>query len=403
MIDRYFDNVVWELTLHCNARCLHCGSAAGVDRQDNLTDEEILRVCDELGQAGCRKVTLIGGEVFLHRAWRDIVSRLNQNNIEIAIVTNAFLLNEEKIKFLAENGVTTVGISLDGACAEKHDKIRNFPGMFNRIFELGQYFQKYNLLTAAITTVTALNVLDLHEFLPLLQDSFFNGWQMQIGSPYGRMSEDISLSSLEYYVTGMLLACYQRRISQTKLDIIGMHDFGYYSDVIPNSVNIYNDNWHGCPAGKYVMGIRSNGKVLGCLSIYNDKYIDADLREKSVLEIWEDENFSKWNQRCNRIKELTGFCAECPYAPACCAGCSSTCDSYTQSMGRNPMCYYAIEVKYKNNENTDEYSTVLRDLTNSRITDDGKVQFKNGTYINQEYISKLHDEHIRKLLSQLVA
>ena len=67
------------------------------------------------------------------------------------------------------------------------------------------------------------------------------------------------------------------------------------------------------------------------------------------------------------------------------------------------MCYYAIEVKYKNNENTDEYSTVLRDLTNSRITDDGKVQFKNGTYINQEYISKLHDEHIRKLLSQLVA
>lgn len=402
MMDRYLDNVVWELTLHCNARCVHCGSAAGYDRSDNLSIDEMLRVCDELADAGCRKVTLIGGEVFLHPAWRDIVSRLNKNSIEVAIVTNGFLLNEERIKFLAENGVATIGISLDGACAEKHDKIRNFPGMFNRIFDLGQYFKKYNLSTVAITTVTALNVLDLHEFIPLLQDSFFDGWQMQIGSPYGRMSEDISLSNLEYYVTGMFLACMQRRIPQGMLDIVGMHDFGYYSDVIPNSVNVYNDNWHGCPAGKYVMGIRSNGKVLGCLSIYNDDYIDADLREKSVSEIWEDDNFSKWNQRCNRIKDLTGFCAKCPYAMACCAGCSSTCDSYSKKMGENPMCYYAIETKYKNTEQNDEYSEVLRNLTNSTITDDGKVQFADGTYLNQEYISKLQDEHIKKLLRQLI-
>lgn len=402
MYDRYLDNVVWELTLRCNARCVHCGSAAGQDRRDNLTNEELLRICDELADAGCRKVTLIGGETFLHPAWREIVSRLHKHNIDIAIVTNGFLLNEEKIKFLSENGIETIGISLDAPTANKHDDIRRFPGMFNRIFELGKYFKQYNVPTVAITTVTALNVLDLHGFVPLLQDSFFDGWQLQIGSPYGRMQENISLSDLEYYVTGMLLACYQRRVPCSKLDITGMHDFGFYSDVIPDSVNVYNNNWHGCPAGKYVMGIRSNGKVLGCLSIYNDDYIDGDLREKSVKDIWEQEDFCSWNSRFNRVKNLTGVCKDCPYAVSCCAGCSSICDSYTKTMGENPLCYYAIEQKYKNTKNTDLMSVVLRDLTNSKITDDGRILFSNNTYLDDKYVSNISDVRIKQLLNQLV-
>ncbi|MDO4424115.1 MAG: radical SAM protein [Pseudomonadota bacterium] len=402
MIERYLDNVVWELTLRCNARCLHCGSAAGQDREDNLTVEEMLRVCDELAQAECRKVTLIGGETFLHPAWRDIVSRLHQNNIEISIVTNGFLLNEERIKFLAENGVTTVGLSLDGTTAEKHDTIRNFPGMFKRIFDLGQYFEQYNLLAVAITTVTSLNILELQGFIPLLKDSFFSAWQLQIGSPYGRMSEDLSLSSLEYYVTGMLLACYQRRIPQSQLEIVGMHDFGYYSDVIPNSVNVYNDNWHGCPAGRYVMGIRSNGKVVGCLSVYNDDYIDGDLRKKTLKEIWDDENICTWNNRVERSKKLTGHCKDCPYAFACCAGCSSICDSYTKTVHENPLCYYAIESKYKNCTGTDTYSCVLRDLTNSKITEDGRIMFANNKYLDIDYVAGIPDDHIKELLKQLI-
>ena len=75
---KYLDNIVWELTLRCNAKCSHCGSAAGVDRQDNLTNDELLRVCDELAEVRCKKVTLIGGEVFLHPLWCEIVKRLSE-------------------------------------------------------------------------------------------------------------------------------------------------------------------------------------------------------------------------------------------------------------------------------------------------------------------------------------
>ena len=71
-------------------------------------------------------------------------------------------------------------------------------------------------------------------------------------------------------------------------------------------------------------------------------------------------------------------------------------------MNENPMCYYAIENKYKNTVNTDEYSTVLRDLTNSKITEDGKILFADNNYLDNKYISNISDERIKSLLSQLI-
>ena len=52
-ITRHLDNIVWELTLRCNAKCSHCGSAAGVDRRDNLTADEIMQLFKQITAKGC--------------------------------------------------------------------------------------------------------------------------------------------------------------------------------------------------------------------------------------------------------------------------------------------------------------------------------------------------------------
>lgn len=146
MQKRYLDNAVWELTLRCNASCIHCGSAAGKDRKDNLTAVEIFRVCDELAKEGCRQITLIGGEMFLHPLWREIIKKLNANGIMPTIVTNAISLDKEKVAFLAENGIVTVGISLDGATAKVHDSIRRVPGLYKKIFALSFPFKNVKVV-----------------------------------------------------------------------------------------------------------------------------------------------------------------------------------------------------------------------------------------------------------------
>ncbi len=55
-------NCTWELTLRCNLRCRHCGSAAGKCRKGEISLERALRLCKELKELGTREVTLIGGE-----------------------------------------------------------------------------------------------------------------------------------------------------------------------------------------------------------------------------------------------------------------------------------------------------------------------------------------------------
>src|SRR5262249_54839548 len=56
---------VWEITLACNLRCVHCGSRAGKARPNELTTAEALDLVEQLADLGVAEVSLIGGEAFL--------------------------------------------------------------------------------------------------------------------------------------------------------------------------------------------------------------------------------------------------------------------------------------------------------------------------------------------------
>lgn len=393
-------NAVWELTLRCNAHCVHCGSSAGIDRKDNLTDNEIMRVCDELAKLKCKTVALIGGEVFLHNLWKEIVQKLRSSGIEVQIITNALSLNSDKIRFLSEQKIETLGISLDGSNSALHDGIRNVPGIFKHIMSLSADINKNLLPTIAITTVTHKNILDLPNLMELVADSFFCSWQIQVGQPFGRLEENMVLSELEFYVAGIFIALMQKRY-KGKFAILGMHDWGYYSKVIPNSVNVYNKNWHGCPAGRHVLGIRSNGKVVGCLSIYDDNYLEGDLRERSLEEIWNSEEFCSWNKPYNKYKKLQGACKDCEYALACCAGCCGSAISQTGNEFSVKQCFHQIEKKYQNYSGAEATGILLKELVNGKILDDGYFQLENGTVLNKNTKFTVNDSYCQKLLDIL--
>lgn len=389
--------------MRCNARCVHCGSAAGIDRKDNLSDDEILRVCDQLAEIKCQKVTLIGGEMFLHPAWRKIVKKLSAYGINVAVVTNGLLLNDDNVKFLADNKVSVIGISLDGPNAGIHDGIRNVSGLFKKIMALEECIRQNNIPTVAITTVTNLNIDYLAEFRNMLLSSYFNGWQIQVGAPFGRMKQDISLNEFEYYLLGIFLSSTQKLIPQRQLDILGMHCIGYYSKLIPNTVSNYQTNWKGCPGGKYVMGIRSNGKVVGCLSIYNDDFIEGDLREKPLSEIWREKAFCQWNRRIIRYKNLKGFCKECSFGIACCAGCSGMAQAYANDVGEARFCFHKTESKYENYIGNDPYSLLMRKLVNGKITDAGQLLLEGAQPLTDNFINGLNlSDRQKKQLKMLI-
>ena len=89
---------VWELTLACCFGCRYCGSAGGRARADELSTAECLDTADQLAELGCRRVSLIGGEVFLRRDWAQIAGRLTGRGAAVAVITNGALLYDAEMR-----------------------------------------------------------------------------------------------------------------------------------------------------------------------------------------------------------------------------------------------------------------------------------------------------------------
>ncbi len=88
---------VWELTLACCFSCRYCGSKAGHARENELTTEECLSVACQLADMGCRRVSLIGGEVFMRPDWPAIAQALTERKVKVSIITNGYLFGKDLI------------------------------------------------------------------------------------------------------------------------------------------------------------------------------------------------------------------------------------------------------------------------------------------------------------------
>lgn len=112
-----------ELTLACCFTCRYCGSSGGRARADELNTQECLDVARQLRELGGRRVSLIGGEVFMRRDWEKIVAALTGRGIRTCIITNGWLFSWENIRTLKNREIESVAVSLDGS-RQVHDCYR---------------------------------------------------------------------------------------------------------------------------------------------------------------------------------------------------------------------------------------------------------------------------------------
>lgn len=378
--------VVWELTLKCNAKCIHCGSSAGCDRHNNLTFDQAKSVVKQLDEIGCGVLTLIGGEYFLYSQWKELLAELSKTKIKIGIVTNALALNEEKLNFLKKMNVRGIGVSIDGAKAKTHDYIRQVLGCYEHAWKMVKLARSKEIPTTVITTINKLNVVELKEFRELMIKNHCTAWQIEHTNLFGRMKKELSLDEFGFYCCGIFAAQTIKKYAKKGLKLFCMHNFGFYSKTIPNHVP--NRYWTGCMAGRRNLGIRSDGSVLGCLSLYDDKYIEGNVKEKPIAEIRKDKCFCSWNHRLEKFKNLTGYCEDCPFGLICLGGCEA-CTPTQQ------MCYYAIEKKWKENTPHNSVDEILKELTQGHMDKEGNFYLANGTKLTDEFVNtlKLDDYH----------
>lgn len=330
---------VWELTLRCNMRCLHCGSVAGKARKNELSIEECFRVADELLGLGCRQIAFIGGEIFFYRGWEKVARRMSDGGALVNIITNAYSLGDEEIAQIKEANLSNVGISLDGM-EKNHDLIRGKKGAYQRVLSAFKRLNQAGIPIAVVTSLLDFNVADLEQIHDLLAAHPVEIWQLQIVTGMGNMA-----GRQEYLLhparIGEITNFIREKRRAGALRVYAGDDIGYFDEnevylrSRPGTISV----WNGCQAGMRVVGIDSAGNVKGCESIYSDKFIEGNLREESLTDIWTKEGNFAYNRNFE-VSMLTGACASCDKGSICRGGCRGSSYFSSGSLFESRYCSY---------------------------------------------------------------
>lgn len=119
--------VGFELTPLCNFRCKMCyirlDRAQQEARSPLLTSAQWLDIANQACDMGALYVTLTGGEVFTRPDFREIYEGFCNLGCMISILTNGYLIDDEKIKWLSEYPFTKLRVSLYGASNDIYKRI----------------------------------------------------------------------------------------------------------------------------------------------------------------------------------------------------------------------------------------------------------------------------------------
>src|SRR6202451_962215 len=95
----------------CNLSCAYCNEYDKVSKPVPL--EEMFRRIDHLGRLGTAMIGISGGEPLTHPELDDIVRRMRRTGAIAGMITNGYLLNQERIERLNRAGLDHMQISID--------------------------------------------------------------------------------------------------------------------------------------------------------------------------------------------------------------------------------------------------------------------------------------------------
>lgn len=331
----HLKSCVWEITLACCFSCQYCGSGGGIARPNELSTQECIQVAHQLGALGCRRVSLIGGEVFMRRDWAEIVHALTAQGIRVSIITNGFLFTPALLRALAHCGVESVAVSIDGP-ERIHDKYRQ-PGSYHRAVKAIGALHAAGIPVSIISTLNTETAGLLEEFYSTVSSWPIAAWQLQACSPMG----NAAAAGIDYaFDPAPVMQFVMRHQASAPFLFVLADNIGYFSE---DEGYLRGDcsgmtPFPGCAAGLSSIGIDSIGNVRGCESMYDDRFIEGNLRERTLADIWNDPAAFSYNRRFTP-DQLTGHCSGCAYGAYCAGGCRSYNYFVHGKLYESPMCH----------------------------------------------------------------
>src|SRR5436305_12567171 len=104
----------------CNLACAYCNEYD--DFSKPVAKELMFSRIDHLGKLGTSIIVISGGEPLLQPELDEIIARIRQNGIIAGMITNGYLLTEERIERLNRAGLEHLQISIDNVMPDEVSK-----------------------------------------------------------------------------------------------------------------------------------------------------------------------------------------------------------------------------------------------------------------------------------------
>jgi SynChlorMet cassette radical SAM/SPASM protein ScmE len=344
-----------SLTGRCNLKCRYCFYADEMTALSDMPAERWHDLFEELGRLGVQNVCLSGGEVFTRPDLFELIDGVIANKMRYSILTNGTLITEDTLKAF-ENGkrclrLSSIQVSIDGSCAEIHDKSRP-PKSFDRALRGLRLLKQANFPVTVRVTVNRANVNDLPNVARLLlEDIGLGGFSTneadQMGSArcYG---DSTVLTRSERKQAMETLARlnkeFEGRISATAGPLATASQFAEIEEAHAQGKTGTPGRGTLCACGGVFskLAILHDGTIVPCNML--PKLVMGVFGHQSLAEVWRNSPAINVVRYRRQIPMLSlSACEGCSYAGFCSGGCPGSVMARSGRLNaRDPLVCYRI-------------------------------------------------------------
>lgn len=191
----------YEVTLACDLACKHCrASAQEQPHPDELSTVAAKSLLDQVAAFPRRPTPVFtGGDPLKRPDLIELIRHAVSIGLQPALTPSATpLATFEAFERVRNAGITSLGISLDGAAATTHDAFRGFDGSFHRTMQMLDDARSLEMQVQVNTTITRRNVAQVDAIAELLATKGIAMWSVFFLVPVGRGVEEQRISPDEY-------------------------------------------------------------------------------------------------------------------------------------------------------------------------------------------------------------
>jgi radical SAM protein with 4Fe4S-binding SPASM domain len=329
--------VFWNLTNRCNLSCKHCYSQSDPQcrTEEELTTTEALALIDDLAGMGVPLLLFTGGEPLMREDIWELADHAALKGIKTALSTNGTLITAEVAGKIKKSGIEYAGISLDGACAETHDRFRNSPGSFQRSVAAFARCREAGVRCGVRVTLTQENYDELESLVDLARTLGASRFCLYWLVPCGRGRDAYERLQLGHGEVTEALSLLYRKAKEADPEAMEFLTVDAPQDCIhllqsmerdrspdlADAQNLLKSLNGGCSAGDRVANIDPWGNVYPCQFARSPDFFIGNVRERPFSGIWADDAHPVLARFRTKIPSIMGKCRDCGYFYLCGGGC----------------------------------------------------------------------------------